>query len=525
MTTSVEPRVTLLDALRNYLDVTGCKRVCDRGTCGACTVMLDGKPVYSCTMLALEAQGKEIRTAESLVRRRQARRGAGRVRPVRRPAVRLLHARLRRRHEGRLRQEPQGHARRDRGGPGRQHLPLRHLRADARRHRTRCASAEEEAKSWHILARKTPTDRHQGPAPRRPRQGHRQGQVQLRHQPPRHAARRDPALPACPRQGHRASTPPPPRRCPASRRFTSINEGRRRNCTTPATRFSASPPTPRNTPSTPARHQGRVRGAAAPRQGRGRSQGRRRRRTVGRSAGNAQQRPARRRDARPTTSTHGVKAGRRRRIEGTYGVPVICHQCLESHGLVAEWDQDGEPDRLGLHAGRVAAPPRRLAAAVQDRLPTARSSASPTTWAAASAASSVPTSRASSPPSWPARPRRPVKLMLDRAERSHRRRQPARPRTARSRSPAPRTARHRLRGRLLRHAGRRPRLGVNVGPLPYVYIPIPQYQAASTVVIRLNAGPAAGHASPGPSAELRRSPSPPSTTWPPSSTWTRCSCG
>src|SRR5579864_9204798 len=43
MGTSVEPRVTLLDALRNQLDVTGCKRVCDRGTCGACTVMLDGK--------------------------------------------------------------------------------------------------------------------------------------------------------------------------------------------------------------------------------------------------------------------------------------------------------------------------------------------------------------------------------------------------------------------------------------------------------------------------------------------------
>jgi xanthine dehydrogenase YagT iron-sulfur-binding subunit len=66
MNTTVEPRVTLLDALRNYLDVTGCKRVCDRGTCGACTVMLDGKPVYSCSMLALEAQGKPIRTAESL---------------------------------------------------------------------------------------------------------------------------------------------------------------------------------------------------------------------------------------------------------------------------------------------------------------------------------------------------------------------------------------------------------------------------------------------------------------------------
>jgi xanthine dehydrogenase YagT iron-sulfur-binding subunit len=67
MTTNVEPRVTLLDALRNYLDVTGCKRVCDRGSCGACTVMLDGKVVYSCSMLAVEAQGKSIRTAESLV--------------------------------------------------------------------------------------------------------------------------------------------------------------------------------------------------------------------------------------------------------------------------------------------------------------------------------------------------------------------------------------------------------------------------------------------------------------------------
>jgi xanthine dehydrogenase YagT iron-sulfur-binding subunit len=72
---AVEPRVTLLDALRNYMDVTGCKRVCDRGTCGACTVMLDGKVVYSCTMLALEAQGKKIKTAESLY-------GDGKVDPV-----------------------------------------------------------------------------------------------------------------------------------------------------------------------------------------------------------------------------------------------------------------------------------------------------------------------------------------------------------------------------------------------------------------------------------------------------------
>jgi xanthine dehydrogenase YagT iron-sulfur-binding subunit len=66
MTHSVEPRVTLLDLLRNHLDVTGCKRVCDRGSCGACTVILDGKPVYSCTTLALEAQGREVKTAEGL---------------------------------------------------------------------------------------------------------------------------------------------------------------------------------------------------------------------------------------------------------------------------------------------------------------------------------------------------------------------------------------------------------------------------------------------------------------------------
>jgi xanthine dehydrogenase YagT iron-sulfur-binding subunit len=62
----VEPRVTLLDALRNRLDVTGPKKVCDRGTCGACTVLLDGQPIYACSILAVEAEGHAITTVEGI---------------------------------------------------------------------------------------------------------------------------------------------------------------------------------------------------------------------------------------------------------------------------------------------------------------------------------------------------------------------------------------------------------------------------------------------------------------------------
>ena len=63
---SLEPRVTLCDALRNHLEYTGAKRVCDRGTCGACTVIVAGKAVYGCTMLAIDAQGKHIETLEGI---------------------------------------------------------------------------------------------------------------------------------------------------------------------------------------------------------------------------------------------------------------------------------------------------------------------------------------------------------------------------------------------------------------------------------------------------------------------------
>jgi xanthine dehydrogenase YagT iron-sulfur-binding subunit len=62
----IEPRVTLLDAIRNRADLTGNKRVCDRGTCGACTMIVDGRTVYACSTLAIETQGKQIRTVDGL---------------------------------------------------------------------------------------------------------------------------------------------------------------------------------------------------------------------------------------------------------------------------------------------------------------------------------------------------------------------------------------------------------------------------------------------------------------------------
>jgi xanthine dehydrogenase YagT iron-sulfur-binding subunit len=64
----VEPRTTLLSALRDRLDpaITGPKLVCDAGTCGACTMLLEGKPVYGCSVLAIDAVGKKITTVEGI---------------------------------------------------------------------------------------------------------------------------------------------------------------------------------------------------------------------------------------------------------------------------------------------------------------------------------------------------------------------------------------------------------------------------------------------------------------------------
>lgn len=68
MTFQLEPRTTLLEALRLHAGLTGPKESCDRASCGACTVLLGDKPVYACSMLAIEAQGSPVTTIEGLAR-------------------------------------------------------------------------------------------------------------------------------------------------------------------------------------------------------------------------------------------------------------------------------------------------------------------------------------------------------------------------------------------------------------------------------------------------------------------------
>jgi len=66
VTVRAAPRRTLLDTLRETLALTGTKKVCDEGTCGACTILVDGRPVYSCMTLAVACEGKAVETIEGI---------------------------------------------------------------------------------------------------------------------------------------------------------------------------------------------------------------------------------------------------------------------------------------------------------------------------------------------------------------------------------------------------------------------------------------------------------------------------
>ena len=89
----LDTRTTLLDALREHLHLTGTKKGCDHGQCGACTVIVDGRRINSCLTLAVMHQGDSITTIEGLGTPDRPASDAGRLREARRLPVRLLHAR------------------------------------------------------------------------------------------------------------------------------------------------------------------------------------------------------------------------------------------------------------------------------------------------------------------------------------------------------------------------------------------------------------------------------------------------
>ena len=205
----VPARRLLSDALRHDLGLTGTHVGCEHGVCGACTVLLDGRPVRSCLMFAVSAVDTEITTVEGLTeRRRLPRPGAAGVQGVPRAAVRLLHARLPDHHHRRAPRQPHAHPRRGPGDGRRQPLPLHRLpeHRDVRGAGRRAAGLEQacaqprppEARDDHEAVRL------RGPAGRGRPAAARAGPVRRRRaRRHRHPPRGGAPLPARPRPDHR----------------------------------------------------------------------------------------------------------------------------------------------------------------------------------------------------------------------------------------------------------------------------------------------------------------------------------
>ncbi len=130
-TLQVEDRWTLVEALRDHIGLTGTKIGCDRGECGACTVLMDGKPVYSCSQLAVWADGRAIQTVEGLLNDPLQQSFVD----ARRAAVRLLHVGPADEREGADEHDAASDRRTGAGGDDRQHLPLFRLQPLHRRRR------------------------------------------------------------------------------------------------------------------------------------------------------------------------------------------------------------------------------------------------------------------------------------------------------------------------------------------------------------------------------------------------------
>ena len=130
----IDSRTSLLDLLREHLGLTGAKKGCDHGQCGACTVHLDGRRVVSCLTLALQANGRTVTTIEGLTgaRRRAASDAAG-IHRSRCAAMRLLHTRTDHGGSGVRSRGPRIDGAADPRVHEREHLPLRCLRVDRRR--------------------------------------------------------------------------------------------------------------------------------------------------------------------------------------------------------------------------------------------------------------------------------------------------------------------------------------------------------------------------------------------------------
>ena len=213
-TCTVEPRSTLLDTLRNRLDVTGPKRVCDRASCGACTAIIDGDAGLLLHDAGRRLPGQDDRDPGEL-RHRRARRPA-RLPPERRPDVRLLHARLRHRVQGPLDQNP--------------NPTLEEVRKGLDGNICRCgtyvgvieaalaaAKAMKEPDRWPAWPANPTPDRHPHPPARRPGQGLRARPSTPPTSAPRGSSSASCSIARTPTPGSSRSTPRPPRRCPASR--------------------------------------------------------------------------------------------------------------------------------------------------------------------------------------------------------------------------------------------------------------------------------------------------------------------